>query len=244
MTTEGGGFTLDGEAFRSGGSVTASNGRRYTLTLAEGTWAAELDGGTTAAIVTLTNLTPGQVMAPAIVIIHGEDARPVFVPGERASPALVMFAEEDQSAMLLGQAGQDPHVTDTRVVLGTGPNGTIGPGRSASLSITVRPGLDQITVVASLTSTNDGFVGANGIRVPVSDEVEEFLVAWDAGSEVNDENCSHVPGPPCGKHVKGVREGATIVVHSGIHGHGDLAPKTFDWDYPAAKVSIELSGSR
>ena len=38
MTTEAGGFTLDGEAFESGGMVTAENGNVYTLTLADGAW--------------------------------------------------------------------------------------------------------------------------------------------------------------------------------------------------------------
>ena len=40
MTTEGGGFTLDGEAFESGGTVTAENGNEYALTLTDGSWAA------------------------------------------------------------------------------------------------------------------------------------------------------------------------------------------------------------
>lgn len=39
MTTESGGFTLDGEAF-TGGNVTFGDGRTYTLTLADGGWTA------------------------------------------------------------------------------------------------------------------------------------------------------------------------------------------------------------
>ena len=40
MTTEAGGFTRDGEAFETGAEVTAENGNVYTLTLADGAWAA------------------------------------------------------------------------------------------------------------------------------------------------------------------------------------------------------------
>ena len=40
MTTEDGGFTLDGEAFESGGLVTAENGDVYRLTLSDGAWTA------------------------------------------------------------------------------------------------------------------------------------------------------------------------------------------------------------
>ena len=39
MTTESGGFTLNGEAF-TGGDVNLADGRTYTLTLADGAWAA------------------------------------------------------------------------------------------------------------------------------------------------------------------------------------------------------------
>ena len=321
MTTEAGGFTHNGEAFRGGGRVTAENGNEYILELADGVWTAKFDahetvvtlgiteetvtlvraedgtywiddmavvsgettvtalngneytlaittdaagaitwtamyvepstgsssqsptpGNPSAATITLTNLTPGQVMAPAIVIVHGEDALPVFTPGARASSALAMLAEDNQSAVLLSDVGRDPHVTHAQVLLGIGPNGTIRSGESASLSITLRPGSDQITVVASLTSTNDAFVGASGIPVPESGMVDEFLVAWDAGSEVNDESCTHIPGPPCGNYERGDQESASIVAHSGIHGHGDLAAKTFDWAYPAARITVKLAG--
>ncbi len=40
MTTQGGGFTLDGEPFHTGGSVTAANGNEYTLDLVNGQWTA------------------------------------------------------------------------------------------------------------------------------------------------------------------------------------------------------------
>ena len=40
MTTESGGFTLNGELFESGGSVTAENGNTYLLVLADGNWNA------------------------------------------------------------------------------------------------------------------------------------------------------------------------------------------------------------
>ena len=40
MTTQGGGFTLDGEPFHTGGSVTAANGNEYTLDLVDGQWTA------------------------------------------------------------------------------------------------------------------------------------------------------------------------------------------------------------
>ncbi len=43
MTTQDGGFTLNGEAFESGKTVTRESGNVYTLLLAEGTWRARYD---------------------------------------------------------------------------------------------------------------------------------------------------------------------------------------------------------
>ncbi len=43
MTTQDGGFTLNGEAFESGKTVTSEGGNVYTLLLAEGTWSARYD---------------------------------------------------------------------------------------------------------------------------------------------------------------------------------------------------------
>lgn len=68
MTAEGGGFTLDGEAFTGGADnpVTGEGGRMYVLTLAEGTWTAAFLSmevpvtlGTSGESVTLTTTEAG-----------------------------------------------------------------------------------------------------------------------------------------------------------------------------------------
>ena len=255
VRNEDGSFSLaeGGEVITAETRMTAANGNVYAAVFSPDgipvgvmqvlAQSSTLEG-TDAATVTLTNLTPGQVMSPVIVIVHGKDAVPVFTPGERASSALAMLAEDNQASALIGAARSDPHVEQAEVLLGLGPNGMIGPGESASLGIAVRSGFDQITVVASLMSTNDAFVGASGIAVPESGVIDQFLPAWDAGSEANDEDCDHIPGPPCGNNVNGVREDVPIVAHGGVHGQGDLDPSTFDWNYPAARITVELAGSQ
>ena len=68
MTAEGGGFTLDGEAFTGGADnpVAGEGGRMYVLTLAEGTWTAAFLAmdvpvtlGTSGESVTLTTTEAG-----------------------------------------------------------------------------------------------------------------------------------------------------------------------------------------
>ncbi len=79
MTTEGGGFTLNGEAFESGGNVTAGNGGMYTLTLAEGTWTAQFDAheiliplGTSEETVTITQAEDGSYWLGEMAVRSGE----------------------------------------------------------------------------------------------------------------------------------------------------------------------------
>ena len=66
MTTETGGFTLNGELFESGGSVEAGNGSTYLLVLADGNWTAAFQAvdimvtlGITEEMVTLTRAEDG-----------------------------------------------------------------------------------------------------------------------------------------------------------------------------------------
>ncbi len=79
MTTEGGGFTLNGEAFESGGNVTAGNGGQYTLTLAEGSWTAQFDAheimvtlGTSEEMVTITQAEDGTYWLGEMAVRSGE----------------------------------------------------------------------------------------------------------------------------------------------------------------------------
>ena len=66
-----------------------------------------------------------------------------------------------------------------------------------------------------------------------------------AGSEINDELCSSIPGPHCmgeGYSPDG-GEGKTHV-HSGIHDVGDLPSDAYDWRNPVATVDIRLNFRR
>ena len=80
MTTEGGGYTLDGEAFASGSEVTAANGNLYALTLEEGTWIASfrppepvlLDLGTSGENVTIAKAEDGGYTVNGNALMDGE----------------------------------------------------------------------------------------------------------------------------------------------------------------------------
>ena len=79
MTTEDGGFTLMGEKFESGGSVTAENGNMYILELADGQWTAKFDAhetmvtlGITEEMITIVKAEDGSYWLGDMEVISGE----------------------------------------------------------------------------------------------------------------------------------------------------------------------------
>ena len=63
-----------------------------------------------------------------------------------------------------------------------------------------------------------------------------------AGTEENNELCSHIPGPACdatsGNAQAGPGEGF-VQVHRGFHGvGGELSAEDYDWRNPVAEVYI------
>ena len=75
MTTEAGGYTLNGEAFESGAAVEGEGGRSYVLTLADGTWSAAFQpmevmvalGGSGESVTLMTTEAGGYMMGDAAV---------------------------------------------------------------------------------------------------------------------------------------------------------------------------------
>ncbi len=187
--------------------------------------------------VTVTNLTRGQVFSPAVVATHTAAMR-LFTGGEPASDALAAVAEDAVLDPLLEMLEGSPNVRD--VVVLTGENGPILPGESASVTVRGSPRAARISLVGMLVTTNDAFYGLNAERGPFYGAVTRMVPAYDAGSEANNELCSHIPGPPCGN--AGVRDtdGAEgyVHVHAGVHGVGDLDPSAHDWRNPVASVTI------
>ena len=96
-----------------------------------------------------------------------------------------------------------------------------------------------------LIPTNDGFFAVNGIEGPSDNQtLTVYSPAYDAGSEVNDELCSNIPGPffgECGGPGGGGKPGGGegyVHIHAGIHGIGDLTAAARDWRNPVAKIVI------
>ena len=191
-------------------------------------------------VVTITNLTKGQIFSPPVAVSHRPGFH-LFEPGRPASDELAALAEDGMTDPLTDLLDGSPEVISYGVA-----EGAIMPGHSASIVLHVSREWSQISLAGMLVSSNDAFVGLNGESLPPHLRSGRFTqtfhaAAYDAGSEANTESCDHIPGPPCGSPGNRVTEGAEgyVYPHSGIHGKDGLDPSMLDWNNPVAMITIE-----
>lgn len=193
--------------------------------------------------VEVTNVTLGQTFTPLLAATHysGVD---MFEPGKQASTELAMLAEAgDIGPLTAVLEGAGHQVTDIQT------NGALlGPGESITLTIAGRPG-QRLSLAGMLIPTNDTFVGVDSVFLPLYGGTTVHALAYDAGSEANDQNCTNIPGPRCGGAglSPGMNEGDEGFVHvsngfhelDGEHADGEiLSPAQYDWRNPVAIVKI------
>ena len=215
--------------------------------------------GQAVGMVTITNLTKGQIFAPAVVVTHAAGQadypptgplsqfagsgnvmmHPLFTPGKPASNELAMLAEEGRGDPLKALLMTDPRVLDVQIVTGAG--GPIMPGETVSAEILFDLDHQFVSLAAMLVTTNDGFIALRDGWIPIRGGAVMYMAdVWDAGSEANTEDCMHIPGPPCGTHDGRMQEGAEgyVHIHNGIHGIGGVSAAGYDWRNPAAEILI------
>ncbi len=183
--------------------------------------------------VTITNITPGQTFTPILAATH-KSGISFFRLGDEASPELAELAESGSTAGLEALLASAPDLVFDTAKTG----GLLGPGASMTINIEARGQFVQLSLAGMLIPTNDSFVAVNNMRLPNRGGVYT-AIAYDAGSEFNDELCDNIPGPYCGGAGLSPGSGEGFVhVSSGIHGLADLDAGTFDWRNPVARVEI------
>lgn len=191
--------------------------------------------------VTVTNLTRAQRFTPLLVTTHASEVR-VFAPGTQASAELRAMAEEgDLMPLMALLRGVPLQVRDLAAT-----SGLLAPAVTTSVEVRGGGRYGRLSLVAMLIPTNDGFVGLNSVGLPADFEPRVVdAVAYDAGTERNDERCASIPGPdftecngPGGGTRPGGGEGA-VTVHNGMHGVGDFRAAERDWRSPVARVTIQ-----
>jgi len=187
--------------------------------------------------VSITNLTRGQTFTPLLIAAHKRGPS-LYKLGSPASIELATIAESGNPAplaALLKATGKTVVVKDSGALL--------APGATVTMTFNAK-GAKYFSMAAMLIPTNDAFVALNGIRLP-SRSSNHVAIAYDAGSEPNDELCANIPGPVCGGEGASPDAGGEgyVHVHAGIHSHGDdinlLNASERDWRNPVALVKIK-----
>lgn len=186
--------------------------------------------------VTITNLTSGQIISPPVVVTHSAGTY-VFRAGEEASSEVAALAEDADSAGLLAALAADPQVADFDIA-----GGPLLPGDSVTFYLNGAGPWTRLSALGMLVTTNDAFFGLDSAELSGRPRSKVFSVpAYDAGSEVNSESCTYIPGPPCMNGGVRDTDGAEgfVHVHSGIHGIGDLVPAEHDWRNPVVRIEVQ-----
>jgi hypothetical protein len=200
------------------------------------------DGGRGAKLwlVTIENLTPpgpgapgSQPLSPPLFVVHSSRAD-VWSVGEIASHGVAAIAEDADNSVLESAL---PQVDGVKSVA-TGAGGPIPSGATRTYTVETSGRFNRLSVLTMLVNTNDAFTGLDSFR-PRSRGDSLETMAYDAGSERNNELKSHIPGPCCGNAFVRAPEGNLIRMHEGITGRGELDPAKYDWDEPAARITIE-----
>ncbi|MBL4700697.1 MAG: spondin domain-containing protein [Phycisphaeraceae bacterium] len=187
--------------------------------------------------VTITNVTPGTIFTPILVVSHGPGVK-LFKLGMPASDELVALAEGGNVDPLATALAEDP-----RVVGIADSGGLLLPGDSITVTVDAVRRHGRISLASMLLPTNDGFIALNSVKAPqeIGRTLKYISPGYDAGSEINDELCENIPaGGPCPGMVSNgnVPSAGVVHIHSGIHGNGDLVPSDSDWRNPVAYISI------
>ena len=207
------------------------------LTLLMAATMASADGyrGSPEYEVTITNVTKGQVFSPPVLVTHKRSIA-LFEAGAQASAELAMVAEDGNGVPLANTLSGLPQVFEAQDT-----SAPIPPGMSATYLINGHHRFTVVSVVAMLVNTNDAFLALDSERLPLACGASRaFEVgAYDAGTEVNNESATHIPGPVGNNPFVREPEGNLIAPHAGVQGGADLDPDVHGWEGPVARITIE-----
>ena len=184
--------------------------------------------------VTVTNLTPAgsQPLSPPLVVVHSTRAD-VWSLGEIASHGVAAIAEDADNSVLESALPMLEGVRSVRTV----PGGPIPPGASRTFTVESGDRADRLSILTMLVNTNDAFTGLDALHLRGHGATLQTR-AYDAGSELNNERATHIPGPCCNNAFVRAPEGAVIRMHGGITGVGDLNPAVYGWSDPVARIRV------
>jgi len=208
--------------------------------------------------VEITNLTHGITFTPFLATAHPQGTY-LFQSGQPASASLQAMAE---GGSLSGLVADVSTLGATTVENPAG--GLLAPANSTVFNMnTDGTNNTQLSIVAMLLPTNDGFAGLNAITIPTDPGTYTYYVnAYDAGTEANDEivnggGASGTPGIPAapggqagtgGTGAAGADTNPYVHIHRGTLGDtdpnggtSDLDSRVHRWLNPVVRVTLTVN---
>jgi len=207
--------------------------------------------------VRIVNLTNGIYYTPFLVAAH-TDASSLFTVGSPASLSLQMMAEGGDLS------GLEADLTAIGATMVSNPaGGLLAPGTETNTDLnTDGTSNTNLSIVAMLLPTNDGFAGLNAITIPTTPGVYTYnLSAYDSGTEANDElitgggapGAAGIPADPGanngmnGSGAAGADNNPNVHVHRGAlgdtdaaGGNSDLDSRVHRWLNPVVRVIVTV----
>jgi len=185
--------------------------------------------------VKITNNTNGIYFTPLLVSAHPMSTA-LFMGGEAASANLQAMAEGGDISGLV----DDLALVNADSVANPA-SGLLAPGSTTMTTLTTASDNTNLSVVAMMLPTNDGFVALNNWKIPT--EAGTYIInvnAYDAGTEANTELVADIPADPGAKIGTGAT-GMTTTVEGYVHVHRGTVG---DSDANAGKSDLDVSAHR
>jgi len=197
--------------------------------------------------VTITNNTNGIYFTPLLVSAHPSTTA-LFMSGDAASTHLQAMAEGGD---ISGLATDLDSVNADSVSNPAG--GLLAPGMHTMTTLSTADANTNLSIVAMMLPTNDGFIGLNNWKVPTTPGTYTINInAYDAGTEANTELIADIPADPGGKNGTGAT-GFTVAAEGYVHihrgnigdsdaagGQSDLDASSHRWLNPVATVTVTV----
>jgi len=202
--------------------------------------------------VKITNLTKGISFTPLLVSAHPSSSG-TFTSGTVASAEIKAMAEGGDISGLVTQLGVSSQFDNNP------KGGLLAAGENTTSNIVSLDSANtNLTVLAMMLPTNDGFIALNNIKIPsAAGTYTYYLNGYDAGTEANDELDGSIPGPATGSvGGTGVVDASNVAVASEnfVHIHrgtlgdtnnaggvSDLDSTIHRWLNPVAKVELTVT---
>ena len=194
--------------------------------------------------IKITNATKGIHFTPLLVTAHASTTK-AFTVGSQASSELKAMAEGGDIEPLTTFFGNRSQFSNNPA------GGLLAAGSTATATIrNLSASNTHLSILGMMLPTNDGFIAVNAMQLPTSGTHMHYAMAYDSGTEANDELSTSIPDAvPTASGGTGIATEAEgfVHIHRGVvgddnrnGGKSDLNFSMHRWLNPIAIIEITV----